>query len=93
MVSHLVNGQNPRADHLSFSGNKRGHDQTGAVTEAQAWLHIQSLEREGNQNRLTISVDRKSNLNSHRELLSNHVPESALCVQGWLKQKPSYSLE
>lgn len=24
---------------------------------------------------------------------SHHVPESALCVQGWLKQRPSYSLE
>lgn len=90
MVSHLVNGQNTTADHLSFSGNKRGHDQTGAVTEAQAWLHIQSLEREGNQNRLTIS---EKQLNSHGELLSDRVPESALCVQGWLKQKPSYSLE
>lgn len=43
MISHLVNGQDPRTDHLRFGRNKGGHDQAGAVTEAQFWLHVQSL--------------------------------------------------
>lgn len=47
VISHLVNGQDARTDHLCFGRNKGGHDQAGAVTEAQTWLHIQSL-REGN---------------------------------------------
>lgn len=55
MISHLVNGQDPRADHLSFGRNKRGHDQTWAVTEAQAWLHIQSLWGKGNRNSHTLA--------------------------------------
>lgn len=48
VISHLVNGQDPRADHLRFGSNKGGHDQAGAVTEAQTWLHIQRLG-EGNR--------------------------------------------
>lgn len=52
MISHLVNGQDPRTDHLCFGRNKGGHDQAGTVTEAQFWLHVQSLGHEnGRQNK------------------------------------------
>lgn len=43
VISHLVNGQDPRTDHLCFGRHEGGHDQAGAVAEAQAWLHVQSL--------------------------------------------------
>lgn len=49
VVSHLINGQNSTADHLSLGGDKGGHDQTGAVTEAQARLHIQGLQHRWRQ--------------------------------------------
>lgn len=88
MVSHLVDGQDPRADHLSFSGNERRHDKTGAVTEAQVWFHVQGLLREETQHRLTASVKGKVAKIFKEEV---KVPESALCDQEWQRQKPSYS--
>lgn len=70
VISHMVNGQDPGADHLSFGSNKGGHDQTWAVTKAQAWLHIQSLlytSRKGNKiNHTRLSV-KERDFNSHRE--------------------------
>lgn len=76
VVSHLINGQDPRADHLSFSRDEGGHDQTWAVTEAQAWLHIQGLQfmsinkikqnkikRTTKQSHLRLSVDVMHDLN------------------------------
>lgn len=69
MVSHLIDGQDPRADHLSFSGDKRGHDQTWAVTEAQAWLHIQGLQYMFKKNSYTLGflLDVTQDMNSYRK--------------------------
>lgn len=93
MISHLVNRQDPGADHLCFGRNKRGHDQTGAVTEAQAWFHIQSLRGKDNANSHTLALQLMTGIHTESGRKSGPVPENALCVQEWLKQKPSCSLK
>lgn len=49
MVPHLVDGQNATADHLCLGGDKGGHHQSGAITEAQARLNIESLQKRTSQ--------------------------------------------
>lgn len=65
MVSYLVDGQDPTADHLSFSGHKGGHDQARAVTQTQTWLHVQRLEH--TQAHLNALTPQENNVSSPKE--------------------------
>lgn len=87
VVSHLVYGQDAGADHLGFGGNERGHDQSGAVAQAEAGLHVQSLGRE--RNRSERLLRRGGHVGTRRD---TSVPGSAWCVQEWLRQTPSCSV-
>lgn len=44
MVSHLVDREDPIANHLCFGGHERWHHQARAVTQAEARLHVQGLK-------------------------------------------------
>lgn len=44
MISHLVDREDPTANHLRFGRHKRWHHQAGAVTQTEAWLHVQGLK-------------------------------------------------
>lgn len=44
MISHLVDREDPTANHLCFGRHKRWHHQAGAVTQTEAWLHVQGLK-------------------------------------------------
>lgn len=44
MISHLVNREDPTANHLCFGRHKGWHHQARAVTQAEARLHKQGLK-------------------------------------------------
>ena len=46
MVPHLIDGEDPTADHFSLRGDKVGEDKTRAVTQHQAVTHIERLDSE-----------------------------------------------
>lgn len=48
MVPHLVDGQDPAADHFRLGGDEGGHHQARAVAEAERWIHVQRLQGGGN---------------------------------------------
>ena len=103
MVPHLVDGQDATADHLSLGGDEGGHDQTWAVTEAQARLHIQSLNIDKHTHTHTAEVKGQSTDNAISQDCNrctgkgstggDGLPESAWCDQVWPKRTPFCSLK